>query len=91
MLLLPLLPPAFLCLRAPGEDHELSLVPKLGLPLLQAFVEFENNNYDKAVELLYPVRYQLVEIGGSNAQVCILGPINILLALSGPVILPWER
>jgi len=55
--------------RAPGEDHELSLAPRLGLPLCQAFVEFENGNCDKAVDLLYPIRYQLIEIGGSNAQV----------------------
>ncbi|KAH0616378.1 hypothetical protein JD844_027423, partial [Phrynosoma platyrhinos] len=54
--------------QAPGEDHELNLIPKLGLPLLQAFMEFENGNYDKAVELLYPIRYKVVEIGGSNAQ-----------------------
>ena len=55
--------------REPGEDHELSLAPGVGLPLLQALVEFENGNCDKAVDLLYPIRYQLVQLGGSNAQV----------------------
>ncbi|KAJ6668458.1 hypothetical protein lerEdw1_011940 [Lerista edwardsae] len=71
-----------LCCVAPGEDHELSLVPKLGLPLLQAFVEFETNNYDKAVELLYPVRYQLVEIGGSDAQRDVFAQFLIHAALN---------
>ncbi|ETE59809.1 Tetratricopeptide repeat protein 38, partial [Ophiophagus hannah] len=40
------------------EDHELSLVPTLGMPLLQAFMEFDQGHYEKAVELLYPIRYQ---------------------------------
>ncbi|CAM5082147.1 unnamed protein product [Natator depressus] len=57
---------------APREDHELGLAPKLGLPLCQALVEFDNGNYDKTVELLYPVRYKLLQIGGSNAQKCLL-------------------
>ncbi|XP_061438455.1 tetratricopeptide repeat protein 38 isoform X2 [Rhineura floridana] len=68
--------------QAPDEDHELNLVPKLGLPLLQAFIEFENGNYDKAVELLYPIRYQLVEIGGSNAQRDIFAQFLIHAALN---------
>lgn len=55
--------------RTPTEDDQLSLVPSLGLPLLQAFVEFDQGHYDKAMELLYPVRYQVVKIGGSDAQV----------------------
>lgn len=55
--------------RDPGEDHELSLAPSVGLPLCQALVEFENGNCDKAVDLLYPIRYQLIHLGGSNAQV----------------------
>lgn len=55
--------------RAPREDHQLSLAPRLGLPLCQAFVEFENGNCDKAVDLLYPIRYELVQVGGSDAQV----------------------
>ncbi|XP_039210518.1 tetratricopeptide repeat protein 38 [Crotalus tigris] len=54
--------------QTPTEDDQLSLVPSLGLPLLQAFVESDQGHYDKAVELLYPVRYQVVKIGGSDAQ-----------------------
>ncbi|XP_062839670.1 tetratricopeptide repeat protein 38 isoform X2 [Anolis carolinensis] len=68
--------------QAPDEDHELNLAPQLGLPLLQAFVEFENCNYDKAVELLYPIRYRIVEIGGSNAQRDVFAQLLIHAALN---------
>ncbi|KAF7248254.1 Tetratricopeptide repeat protein 38, partial [Varanus komodoensis] len=68
--------------QVPDEDHELNLVPELGLPLLQSFVEFEMGNYDKAVELLYPVRYRLVEIGGSNAQRDVFAQLLIHAALN---------
>lgn len=41
----------------------------MGLPLCQALLEVENGNPDRAVELLLPIRYRIVQIGGSNAQV----------------------
>ncbi|NXY13922.1 TTC38 protein, partial [Atrichornis clamosus] len=68
--------------RAPGEDHQLSLAPALGLPLFQALVEFENGNCDKAVDLLYPIRYQLVQVGGSNAQRDVFSLLLIHAALN---------
>ncbi|KAK2537599.1 Ttc38 [Columba guinea] len=68
--------------REPGEDHELSLAPSLGLPLCQALVEFENGNCDKAVDLLYPIRYQLIQIGGSNAQRDVFSQLLIHAALN---------
>ncbi|KAJ7416034.1 Tetratricopeptide repeat protein 38 [Willisornis vidua] len=68
--------------RAPHEDHQLSLAPSLGLPLCQAFVEFENGNCDKAVDLLYPIRYQLIQLGGSNAQRDVFSQLLIHAALN---------
>nr|XP_038022529.1 tetratricopeptide repeat protein 38 isoform X2 [Anas platyrhynchos] len=68
--------------KAPGEDHELSLAPSLGLPLCQAFMEFENGNCDKAVDLLYPIRYQLIQLGGSNAQRDVFNQLLIHAALN---------
>ncbi|NXL36414.1 TTC38 protein, partial [Glaucidium brasilianum] len=68
--------------KAPCADHELSLAPSLGLPLCQAFVEFENGNCDKAVDLLYPIRYQLIQIGGSNAQRDVFSQLLIHAALN---------
>lgn len=41
----------------------------MGLPLCQALVEAEKGNPDRVVELLLPIRYQIVQIGGSKAQV----------------------
>ena len=41
----------------------------MGLPLCQALVEAQSGNPDGVVELLQPIRYRLVQIGGSNAQV----------------------
>uniref|UniRef100_A0A663M7N4 Tetratricopeptide repeat protein 38 n=1 Tax=Athene cunicularia TaxID=194338 RepID=A0A663M7N4_ATHCN len=67
---------------SPCADHELSLAPSLGLPLCQAFVEFENGNCDKAVDLLYPIRYQLIQIGGSNAQRDVFSQLLIHAALN---------
>uniref|UniRef100_A0A8C6Y1L6 Tetratricopeptide repeat protein 38 n=1 Tax=Naja naja TaxID=35670 RepID=A0A8C6Y1L6_NAJNA len=63
------------------EDHELSLVPTLGMPLLQAFTEFDQGHYEKAVELLYPIRYQIVKIGGSDAQRDVFDQLLIHAAL----------
>ncbi|NXO00406.1 TTC38 protein, partial [Rhinopomastus cyanomelas] len=68
--------------KAPGEDHQLALAPSVGLPLCQAFVEFENGNCDKAVELLYPIRYQLIQIGGSNAQRDVFNQLLVHAALN---------
>ncbi|XP_006032455.1 tetratricopeptide repeat protein 38-like isoform X1 [Alligator sinensis] len=68
--------------KEPGEDHELGLALQLGLPLCQAFVEFDNGNYDNAVELLYPIRYQILQIGGSNAQRDIFNQLLIHAAIN---------
>lgn len=55
--------------RSPGENCQHHLAQDVGLPLCQAFVEAENGNPDRALELLLPIRYRIVQIGGSNAQV----------------------
>ncbi|XP_069484293.1 tetratricopeptide repeat protein 38 isoform X2 [Ambystoma mexicanum] len=52
----------------PGENHQHALFRTLGSPICQALVEVENRNYSGAVELIYPLRYQVSQIGGSNAQ-----------------------
>lgn len=33
------------------------------------FLHFFKGNFDNAVEILKPIRYKIVKIGGSNAQV----------------------
>lgn len=39
------------------------------MPVCQAMAEYDQGNYSRAMELLYPVRYRMVEVGGSDAQV----------------------
>lgn len=37
--------------------------------MCQAMMEYDQGNYSGTVELLYPLRYRMVDIGGSDAQV----------------------
>lgn len=70
--------------RSPGENCQHLLARDVGLPLCQALVEAQNGNPDRVVELLLPIRYRLVQIGGSNAQVS-LGPrVMPAAAAQGP-------
>ncbi|KAF6122382.1 tetratricopeptide repeat domain 38 [Phyllostomus discolor] len=54
--------------ESPGENCQHLLARDVGLPLCRALVEAENGNPDRVVELLLPIRYRVVQIGGSNAQ-----------------------
>ncbi|XP_053574990.1 tetratricopeptide repeat protein 38 [Bombina bombina] len=54
--------------KSPGENCQHALIDPIGYPLCKALVEYDNGNYDKAVDLIQPIRYQILEIGGSNAQ-----------------------
>lgn len=55
--------------RSPGENCQHRLARDVGLPLCQALVEAERGNPDRVLELLLPIRYRIVQVGGSNAQV----------------------
>ncbi|XP_078424373.1 tetratricopeptide repeat protein 38 [Cetorhinus maximus] len=54
--------------QTPGENHQHQLGRDLGLPICRAITEFANGNYSCTVDLLNPIRYQIQNIGGSNAQ-----------------------
>jgi len=41
---------------------------RLGSKIFEAIFSFKNEEFDRVVDLLYPIRYELVKIGGSNAQ-----------------------
>ncbi|KAG9462075.1 hypothetical protein GDO78_014952 [Eleutherodactylus coqui] len=66
----------------PGENYQHSLIGELGRPLSQALVEFDSGNYDKVVELMYPIRYKIVNIGGSNAQRDVFNQVLIRAAIN---------
>ncbi|XP_063784949.1 tetratricopeptide repeat protein 38 isoform X2 [Pseudophryne corroboree] len=68
--------------KSPGDNHEHSLIGHLGLPLCQALVEYDSGNYDKVVELMFPIRYKIPAIGGSNAQRDIFNQVLIRSAIN---------
>ncbi|XP_062058665.1 tetratricopeptide repeat protein 38-like isoform X3 [Lepus europaeus] len=68
--------------KSPGENYQNLLARDVGLPLCQAMVEAEAGNPDRALELLLPIRYRIVQIGGSNAQRDVFNQIMIHAALN---------
>ncbi|KTF72533.1 hypothetical protein cypCar_00046674, partial [Cyprinus carpio] len=55
-------------LTDPAENHQLQIAERVGLPMCQALLEYDQGNYSQAVELLKPIKDRVVEIGGSDAQ-----------------------
>ncbi|XP_065665073.1 tetratricopeptide repeat protein 38 [Hydra vulgaris] len=49
-----------------GDNKDINV--QVGLSLYKSIVAFTDERYDDVVELLYPIKYDLVKIGGSNAQ-----------------------
>ncbi|XP_074083380.1 tetratricopeptide repeat protein 38 [Macrotis lagotis] len=66
----------------PGDNHQHQLTREVGLPLCQALVEVDNGQHDRAVELLLPIRYKILEIGGSNAQRDVFNQVLVHAALN---------
>uniref|UniRef100_A0A669D6G7 Tetratricopeptide repeat protein 38 n=1 Tax=Oreochromis niloticus TaxID=8128 RepID=A0A669D6G7_ORENI len=54
--------------KEPGDNQQHQLAGTVGIPMCQAMLEYNQGNYSQAVELLYPLRYRMVDIGGSDAQ-----------------------
>ncbi|XP_032379919.1 tetratricopeptide repeat protein 38 isoform X2 [Etheostoma spectabile] len=54
--------------KDPGDNQQHQLAGTIGVPMCQAIMEYDQGNYNRAVELLYPLRYRVVDIGGSDAQ-----------------------
>lgn len=51
-----------------GTWDNKSIAKEVGIPLCEGILAFENGEYQRAVEILYPLRYNVMKIGGSNAQ-----------------------
>jgi len=51
------------------------------MAICEAFVAYDDGNYGNAVDLLYPVRYKVWKIGGSNAQVMLLMLYPVVVCL----------
>uniref|UniRef100_A0A665WBS2 Tetratricopeptide repeat protein 38 n=1 Tax=Echeneis naucrates TaxID=173247 RepID=A0A665WBS2_ECHNA len=54
--------------KLPGDNQQHQMAATLGVPMCKAMIEYDQGNYSRAVDLLYPLRYDMVGIGGSDAQ-----------------------
>lgn len=54
--------------KKPGDNQQHQLAGTIGIPMCQAMMAYNQGNYNQAMELLYPLRYRIVDIGGSDAQ-----------------------
>ncbi|KAJ8322004.1 hypothetical protein KUTeg_000475, partial [Tegillarca granosa] len=51
-----------------GKGDNQIICKEVGVALCEAFVLYDQGKFDEALELLYPLRYKILRIGGSNAQ-----------------------
>jgi hypothetical protein len=51
----------------PGITNH-AMTARVGLPVCRALVAFGRRDYDRVVDLLYPIRHWVNEFGGSHAQ-----------------------
>ena len=64
-----------------ASDTYLGVASSVGLPLCRAMVAYAEGEYDHAVQLLLPIRYDIQAIGGSHAQRDLFAQILIDAAL----------
>jgi hypothetical protein len=53
---------------AKGEGWRAEATRKILIPLCEAIIAYEAGDYDKSIDLLWPVRHEIVSVGGSHAQ-----------------------
>ncbi|KAE8613198.1 hypothetical protein XENTR_v10007622 [Xenopus tropicalis] len=68
--------------KSPGENQQHGLINHLGTPLCRALIEYDRGHYDKAADLMYPIRYQILGIGGSDAQRDLFNQVLIRAAIN---------
>ena len=49
-----------------GDNHQITI--EVGRTIIDAIVAFAEADYRRTTELLLPIRYQVIRIGGSHAQ-----------------------
>lgn len=67
--------------KEPGDNTQHQLAETIGIPMCQAMMEYDKGNYNRTVELLQPLRYSIVDIGGSDAQRDLFSQLLIHAAL----------
>ncbi|KAI8493727.1 Tetratricopeptide repeat protein 38 [Branchiostoma belcheri] len=66
----------------PGTQS--TIAKKVGVAMCEAFLAYDEGDFARAVDLLAPVRYQVVTIGGSNAQRDVFNLFLIHAAIKSP-------
>uniref|UniRef100_A0A3B5LGC1 Tetratricopeptide repeat protein 38 n=1 Tax=Xiphophorus couchianus TaxID=32473 RepID=A0A3B5LGC1_9TELE len=77
--------------REPGDNQQHQLAKSLGLPMCEAMMEYKQGNFSQAVALLHPLRYRMVDIGGSDAQLEVWLNLLVSALLCFPRCLLVER
>ncbi|KAL5013448.1 hypothetical protein ScPMuIL_007718 [Solemya velum] len=68
-----------------GRGTNKCVTAEVGQPLCESFALYSAGDYAKAVDTLYPLRYQVIKIGGSNAQRDIFNQFLIHACLKSPL------
>lgn len=53
------------------------MTEKVALTLCEALVAYDDGDYAKAVDLMWPIKYDIITIGGSEAQVCLFVYLSV--------------
>jgi hypothetical protein len=64
-----------------NENYLINKNKELGKKLFDGIFNFQEGNYDLVVDDLYPIRYEILKIGGSNAQRDVLNQVILQAAL----------
>lgn len=67
-----------------GSGPNCEISRDVGVPVCEAFVEADKGNFDKAVQILKPIRYKVDLLGGSKAQRDVYELFLIQSALQSP-------
>ncbi|OWF53854.1 Tetratricopeptide repeat protein 38 [Mizuhopecten yessoensis] len=62
-----------------GDNRRIS--EEVGVPLCEGILAYENGEYARAVDLMYPIRYRIITIGGSHAQRDVFNQLLIQAAI----------
>lgn len=70
-------------IEQPSSANNHAMTKDIGLPVCQAILAFEREQYSEVVALLYPIRRRIHEFGGSHAQRDVVLKTLIEAALRG--------
>ena len=62
---------------AQGEGWRIEATRGILIPLCEGMIAYEEGHFDKAIELLWPMRHEISTIGGSHAQRDLFAQITV--------------